>query len=464
MAEKIKLGIVGDAGVPTGFATVTHNMASYLQETGDYDIQIIGINFDGQPNDWSKKFQIWPARMGGDFLGVGLIPRFVEEVKPDCFMMFQDFWNIPLYIGALPPDQPGSFAYYPVDAPNIKGQYMIPMGAICHNACYTNFGVQESIRGVNEAWDDIKFNAKQHNFDVVESFSVQVGAGFDPITRTALPPKVIKVYAKRFQTLRHPESYSVIPHGVDTKAFYPVAKKGARKALGLPLDGFYVGNVNRNQSRKRIDLTIKAFANFYKTHPDARLLLHCVMTDVQGWDLEQLARFYNVRDRVIFSHGLFKNMTASITQLNLLYNALDVQVNTGGGEGWGLTSFEGAAAKVPQVVPNWSATTEIWGDAAKLLKVCEVRHEPATVNTMQAVVDTNHVAEVLSELYDSPQLREEVGNKCFEVTQRPEYTWEAVGKKFDEVFKKIAGTKPLGGPVALTTKGQLDLQKAGILK
>lgn len=146
MAEKIKLGIIGDAGVPTGFATVTHNVAGYLQETGDYDIQIIGINFDGQPNEWTKKFQIWPARLGGDFLGVNLIPRFISEVRPDCFMMFQDFWNIPLYIGQLPPEQTGTFAYYPVDAPNIKGTYMIPMGGICHSACYTNFGVKESVR------------------------------------------------------------------------------------------------------------------------------------------------------------------------------------------------------------------------------------------------------------------------------------------------------------------------------
>lgn len=317
--------------------------------------------------------------------------------------------------------------------------------------------------GINECWEDIKRTAKENNFDVIESFSVQVGAGFDPMTRMPLPPRNIKVWARKLQSLKHEDSYSVIPHGVNTKSFYPVSKKGARKVLGLPLDGFYIGNVNRNQSRKRIDLTIKAFADFYKTHPDARLLLHCVMTDIQGWDLDQLGRYYGVKDRIIFTHSLFKNMTASIEQLNLLYNALDVQVNTGGGEGWGLTTFEGAAAKVPQVVPDWSATKEIWEGSGKLIKVCEVRHEPATINTMQSVIDTHHLNELLGELYDSPQLREEVGQKCFEVTQRPEYTWEAVGKKFDDVFKKIAGTMPMKGPVALTTKGQLEMQKAGIL-
>jgi D-inositol-3-phosphate glycosyltransferase len=279
-----------------------------------------------------------------------------------------------------------------------------------------------------------------------------------------LPPRNISVYGRKLQSLKHAEGHNVIPHGVDTKSFYPISKKGSRKILGLPLDGFYVGNVNRNQSRKRIDLTIKGFAKFAQTHPDARLLLHCVMSDMQGWDLEQLAKYYKVEERVIFSHSLFKNMTATMEQLNQLYNALDVQVNTGGGEGWGLTTFEGAAAKVPQVVPDWSATKEIWEDSGKLLRVCEVRHEPATINTMQSVIDTTHFSEVLGELYDSPVLREEIGNKCYEVTQRPEYNWESVGQKFDAIFKKIAGCKPLKGPVAMTSKGQLDLQKAGILQ
>jgi len=464
MAEKIKLGIVGDAGVPTGFATVTHNVAGYLQETGDYDIQIIGINFDGQPNEWSQKFKIWPARMGGDFLGVGLIPRFVNEFKPDCFMMFQDFWNIPLYIGMLSPQQTGKFVYYPVDAPNIKGNYMIPLGSTAAVACYTKFGVDESVRAALEAWEDIKKHGQDNKVDVIDIFNIQVGSGFDPITKQALPPKQIAVSARRLQQLRHVEGYYQIPHGVNVKDFFPISKKGARKALGLPLDGFYIGNVNRNQSRKRLDLTIKGFAKFVETHPDARLIMHCVLSDVQGWDLEQLAKYYNVFNKIIFTHNLFTNMTATLEQLNLLYNTFDVQINTGGGEGWGLTSFEGAAAKIAQVVPDWSSTKEIWEGSAKLLKVISVRHEPATINTMQSVIDTDHLVEVLTELYDNPVLKEEIGNKCFEVTQRPEYTWEAVGKKFDAVFKKIAGTLPTNGPVALSSKGQIELSKAGILR
>lgn len=456
---KLKLGIIGDAGCPTGFATVTHNVVDQLLATGDYEIEIIGINFDGRPNEWSQKYKIWPAALGGDLLGVGLIPRFINEFKPDCFMMFQDFWNIPLYLGQIPQGQPGLFAYYPVDAPNIKGQYMLAIAGTNATACYTKFGIEESVRGAKESWEVLREKAEKDNAHILENIDIGIAGGLGPHGQ-AMQNKILRIYVQRLSALRRPESYSQIPHGIDVKSFYPLdSKKGARKLTGLPLNGFIVGNVNRNQSRKRIDLTIRGFSEFAKTHSDALLLLHCVKTDMQGWDLQQLVQYYGIQDKVIFTHTLFKDMQATIDQLNLVYNSLDVQINTGGGEGWGLTTFEGAAARVPQIVPDWSATKEIWEGSAKLLKVASVRHEPAQINTMQAVIDTSHLVELLSELHDDTAMREDVAEKCFQVTQRDEYKWENVGKKFDSVFKSIAGKQIPHAPTPVTNKGLIEFQK-----
>lgn len=462
MAEKIKLGIIADAGAPTGFATVTHNLTEQLLNTGDYDIQIIGINFDGQPNEWSKKYNIWPARLGGDLLGVGLIPRFINEVKPDAFLLFQDFWHLPMFLSKMP-GQTGTVLYYPVDSPNIKGQYMLAMSAATTHCVYTKFGADESLRAANESWGKFKEFARANNNDVVDTFTIEVGGMLDPLSRMPIPPSPLKLYAKRLKALTNPSCYTVIPHGIDVSKFMPINKKGARKLIGVPIDAFVVGNVNRNQSRKRQDLTIRAFADFAKDKPNARLVLHCVASDAQGWDLEQLGDYYGCLDKMIFTHMMFKNSVASTVELNYLYNSLDVQINTGGGEGWGLTSTEGAACKVPQIVPNWSATKEIWEGHGKLIDVISVRHEPGQVNTMQAVIDTKHLVQLLNEFYESPSEIEKCGEKCFEVTQRPEYKWENVGKQFDDIFKKVAGTVVSGGPIALTTKGQLDLKKKGIL-
>lgn len=461
MAEKIRLGIIGDCGVETGFATVTHNLIKQLQATGEYEIKVIAINYDGKTdNEWAKWIDMWPARLGGDLLGVGLVGQLVSEFKPNVFLMFQDFWNIPMFISRLPENFTGSVAYFPVDAPNIKGTYMLPLAGITSTVCYTEFGRQEAMRGSDEAWSHLKAAADQSKKDILERVFVTVGGGFSPISGTPIPPRQISISAYRLKQMRAKEGHYVIPHGVDVQAFKPISKKGARKMLGLPLNGFFVGYVGRNQSRKRQDLAIRAFAEFAKTHPDAYLLLHCVKTDIQGWDLEQLAHYYKVQDKVIFTHAMFKDMAASVDQLNLLYNTFDLHINTSGGEGWGLPNFESAAVGTPQIVPNWSATKELWENSGRLIDVASVRHEPHQINTMQAVVDTNSLVNILNELYENPALAEEIGKKCYDVTQRPEYRWENVAKQFDTVFKnsidKVAPTQP----VAVNQAGQLELVKA----
>ena len=71
-----------------------------------------------------------------------------------------------------------------------------------------------------------------------------------------------------------PKKLGIIPHGLDQGKFYVVDRDEARKRLGLPLDKFIVFNGSRNQPRKLIDQTIKAFAEFAKDKDDVILYLN----------------------------------------------------------------------------------------------------------------------------------------------------------------------------------------------
>jgi glycosyltransferase involved in cell wall biosynthesis len=458
MADKIKLGIIADAGVETGFSRVTHSLAYQLQNSGEFEVQIIGINYDGRPSKYSKDLTIWPARLGGDLLGVGLIPEFLETFKPDVFFMFQDFWHITSYVAQCPNDMTGLVSYYPVDSPNIKGQFMLPLACTAQNVCYTNFGVSESTRAAKESWERVKTEAAVNKINVVDKFSITVTipGAMGGMGRQ----KQLLVSAYQLKQLTRPEAYKVIPHGIDLTAFYKLPSKyTARKQLGMPVKGFYVGYVARNQSRKRQDLAIRAFAKFAATHPESRLVFMCTMQDAQGWDLDQLAEYYGIKDKVIAAHNLFDKGVATIEQLNLLYNTFDVHINTGGGEGWGLPNFESAAAGVTQIVPDWSATKEIWENSGLLIKIAAVRHEPMLINTMQAVIDVDHLAEILSELYENPSKLEELGKKCYDVTQRPQYQWPVVANQFAEVFRDAIGKTIPNAPMALNSQGVIELKK-----
>lgn len=458
--EKIKLGMIGDAGCPTGFATVTHNLAGYLQDTGKYDIQILAINFDGRTNEWSRKFNMWPARTGGDFLGVGLTTEFCETHKFDVLWIFHDFWNVPLYIGRMPKDQVGITSYYPVDSPNIKSQYMIGLARCVSLATYTNFGVEESVIATKNAWQEIKTQALAGGHHVIGGFNIDISGGFDPVTKSPYASKQVPITANALKKYSNPEEYSVIPHGVDVGAFFPIPKKACKKFLGVSPSKFIVGYVARNQSRKRQDLTIRGFSKFAKDKDDVLLVLHGTRDDPGGWDLRQLSQYYGISDKILLSHENFDNQTATTEELNKIYNSFDVSVNTGGGEGWGLPIIESAATRTAQVVPDWSATKEIWEGAAELIKVASVRHEPAKINTMQAAIDTDHFSEILTELYEDREKLEAVAEKCLQVAHRPEYKWPAVGKQFEDFFEKSAGQLPPVVDIALDPQGVVQLKKA----
>lgn len=466
MSEKIKLAMVSDFACPSGFATVAHQIAKYLDDTGAYDISVLGINYHGIPNEWSRRFKVWPAKLGGDFLGVGYMRNFFMEVKPDLMFLFQDFWNIPMYMSQLPPytQRPPVVIYYPVDSPNIKGEYMVSMSAANEIACYTKFGVEESVRAAKEAWGRVKLSAAQQKLHVLDSATVNVTGIMNPSTGESFGGGNMQIPAARLKGLTRPETYHVIPHGIDVGSFFPIPREEARKKFGFDPKWFIVGNVNRNQSRKRQDLMIRAFAKFAKDKPDARLLLHCVRADPKGWDLDQLADYYGVFDKIILTHNAFQGKLATVEELNLIYNNMDVSVNTGGGEGWGLTAFESAATGVPQVVPNWSATKEIWEGAGRLIDVAAVRHEPSMINTMQAVIDTDHCAAILDELYQDRDLLAKTGEACYNVTQKKEYNWEVVGEQFDSLLLGAMSNPIKNIPVAIDAEGIKELKTRGIIK
>ena len=105
----------------------------------------------------------------------------------------------------------------------------------------------------------------------------------------------------------------VIPHGVDTDRFFPLATTGAtnhpdatterRRAARRHLkiggddddDAFIVLNGNRNMPRNRIDLTLQGFARFaLDKPPNVKLYLHMATEDT-GWNVLILARRYGIQ-------------------------------------------------------------------------------------------------------------------------------------------------------------------------
>lgn len=230
-------------------------------------------------------------------------------------------------------------------------------------------------------------------------------------------------------------------HGVDlaTTSAGPTSaaqRLAARRTVfpGRPdlEDAFLVLNPNRDYPRKRLDLTIAAFAAFAEVKPDAWLVLHPgPMTGADRAALLALADRGGVGGRLLLP---FKD-GAPADRLGDLYRACDVGLSTAQGEGWGLTVFEHAATGAPIVVPDHTTFAELWGDAA-LFARCD---DPEFVFFECAdmyPVDARSVADQLNRLYQDPDLRQRVGLACRSRATQARFQWAAAAAALSNICKR----------------------------
>jgi len=197
-----------------------------------------------------------------------------------------------------------------------------------------------------------------------------------PVDMEPLPPPIKRSVEKAWKRLvfsRFGERMTTeagldceyIPHGVDTKGFYPMDKAEARLKLSWPQDQFVVGMVAANKgnpSRKAFSYQLEAFAQFHRRHPDTALYLHtmkAVAGEGQGMNLVELVEYLGIADCVQFSdqHALMLGFPDNI--MNWLYNAMDVHMLVSMGEGFGIPILEAQAAGTPVITGDWTSMSEL---------------------------------------------------------------------------------------------------------
>jgi len=388
--------VAGDAAVPTGFARVIEGIFTPLVTR--YEIHHLGTNYRGDPHGYSWK--VYPAELGGDRWGARRMLELVEKIQPHLIFIVNDIWVQSAYLQELRQAKrvPPIILYCPVDGGPIDPESIAPLAGVTRFVVYTDFGKQQ----VEDAVQKQREREPSFNFPRIET----------------------------------------IPHGVDTQTFYPLegGRLSARRLLfpdATDLEQrFIVLNANRNQPRKRIDTTIRGFALFARGKPaQVKLFLHMGVEDV-GWNVVLLARRYGIEDRILMSSLAKTIQGVSTAQLNRVYNACDVGINTSSAEGWGLPSFEHAATGAAQIVPRHSACAELWDGAAVMLEPgFKVINE--AVLTDAWLVTPESVAEALEKLYSDREFLAEMSEKAFRKATRPEYQWGNISERWNALFQQV---------------------------
>ncbi len=385
-SRKPRMLWIGDAACPSGFARSTHGVLATLCQ--EYEVTVLGINYNGDPHNYP--YPIYAAMPGGDAFGIHRLIWMCDLVKPDVIVIQQDPWNFPYYLTQL-----RKFEEYrgipvigvvAVDGKNCRGKML---NGLTLAIFWTEFGAQEAHAG-----------------------------GYTGPS-------------------------AVVPLGVDIYQYYPTDKKNARKRLGLGdgfLDSFIVGNVNRNQPRKRFDLMIGYFSDWVHRFniTDAILALHVAPTgDTDGIDVLQYAEYFDVRLAAIEPpvwHGVSEDT------LRDTYNAFDVVLNTSQGEGFGLSAFEAMACGVPLIASDWSALGELCKGSAKLIPCTSQANMMGggrSFNSIGGVMDKELAIQALDDLYRNHQRRHLLGQAGLSLVQEDRFRWSNIGRKFSDNMEQV---------------------------
>jgi glycosyltransferase involved in cell wall biosynthesis len=403
-----KILYAGDAFVQTGFGRVAEYLLPALAK--EHEVHVLATNWHGDHDDEAVKYKSYPAMAhGSDPFGSHRIAELIQTIEPDLVWVTNDLWvaiNLWDAVKQLREKLPFKFfVYTPIDSYGIFPELNGPVSEWDGLATYTEFGKEELIK-----------------------------MGYD-------------------------KPIHIIPHGTDFTKFFPIDPLECRRELGVPEDTFIVFNGNRNQPRKRIDLTIKGFIEFAKDKPDARLWLNMGAKDM-GWEIiplfKRVARDagYDAAGKLILTSPHFSTHNClSIEQLNKVYNAVDIGINTCIGEGWGLVNSEHAATGTVQVVPDHTSLKEIFNDIPRI--ACNGSETDRNYGLERLLPDPSSVATILNDYYEDRSGLQKAGQWCHDRIHEKQFTWPVITKKMlrivDEVLSKQEqeSFKGFGAPVKI---------------
>ena len=392
----------------TGLTRVMHSIMRRLADR--HEIHYLGIGYSGEVVR-DRGLTIHPTNLkGGDVFAAFQARRLAGEIDPDLIFILHDIWCFDHYLRVLGQltERLKIVTYIPLDG-NIKNEEdAAALGGADRVVVYTEFARRE----FEGAFSRLRGRR---------------GAGTFP-------------------------AVDVIPHGIDRERFYPFpellqasfASEGRAEAKrrvfgdfeGLG-DSFVVLNASRPDRRKRVDLTVEGFALFAADKPaNVRLCLHhAIMGEPERELIDTLVRRLGLEARVHLNP--LAGGVLSDGELNLLYNACDVGINTSMGEGWGLVSFEHGAAGAAQVVPAHSACADLWSGRGELIQPAR-RYTPEFSVLEMGEVSAEGVAEALNNLYHDHARRGRLSRAAYEAAQTPSYSWDAIAEQFEELFAALA--------------------------
>jgi len=102
-----------------------------------------------------------------------------------------------------------------------------------------------------------------------------------------------------------------------------------------------------------------------------------------------------------------------------------------------LTTLEGMACGIPQILPNWSALGELFSDCCNMISCPTTICTPSNINSIGGIADREEFVGTLQELYRNPMLIPTQSEKVIAKASEPQFRWSSVGQRYVETLEGV---------------------------
>ena len=258
---------------------------------------------------------------------------------------------------------------------------------------------------------------------------------------------------------------------IDTDYFFKVTdtyKQKLRKRFGITEDTFLIGFVFRNQLRKSVPNLLDGYNKFVKENPqsNAKLLLHTHWNE--GWDILRLLKEKNIDISQVLttyycsecnnyhvcsykgeqqdcpyckSEKTFNTTSVksgvSETQLNEVYNLMDVYCHPFTSGGQEIPVQEAKLAELITLVTNYSCGEDCCTEESGGLPLSWAEYREPGTQFIKASTSPDSICKQLSLVYNmSSELRSEIGKKAREFVLN-NYSIEVIGPQLEKIISEL---------------------------
>ena len=382
--------VAADPRMPLGYSKIINKISNYLATKDDLEVVMFTINYDETAcikNTYvDPRIKLMPLRDPNDF-GYDKLQDVVDREKPEYVLIYA--------------------------CVNILYNYVIELNETVKIVSYTD---------ICQKWaDTLKFQKMKsrihHWFTFLDCW---------------------KDYLINDQKI-DASKVSVLEHGVNFEEFEDLPIEECKKYFGF--EDFTVVNMNRNSIRKEWYVTLSGFIEFISRHeydPSIKLYISC------GTDNDP-DKFCNVEEHVyveFMKRGLdymdytthfiinMRPLRLSKRELNMIYCAADVGMNTCLSEGFGLSSVEHAYFNKPQILTDIPTFRDTLCEYPVYVKphVITSYFGSNDLNGERAILNDMDVADALDKCYKERPIvntREYVLNR---------YSWQNIHKQIDCMY------------------------------